>query len=314
MDNLLISELLGEVLLSEKIESDYQLNVLKNRSIETSNLLRIGADYFNNDKLLSWSKSIAHCGSYLSYAETLDGLKLRSANFCRCRICPMCSARMSKMWRGRAFEVLRKTKIFDNYYPIFLTLTLKNCLLVELKNTVKTMAKSFQKFAGMNRYNLLKGNTIHGFIRSLETTMPANIEYANPHYHVMALVDQSYWSNYLTKIDWAKAWGKSLNLDYVPSVKVNAVKSESSFLEILKYELKPDDYKSNWRWLSEFSLQIFGSRKITLGGEFKKEFSFLEYEPDLIFENANLNKIKSSSKRLNFSFDHNLRQYIECRK
>jgi plasmid rolling circle replication initiator protein Rep len=309
--NLLISDLIGEVLLSEKIESDCQLNILKNSSIDTSNLLRVGAKYFNNDKLLKWSKSIAHCGSWLSYAETLDGLKLRSANFCRCRICPMCSARQSKMWRGRSFQVLQNTKIFDDYDLLFLTLTLKNCLLTDLKSTVRYMAKSFQKFVGMNRYNLLKGNKIHGFIRSLETTMPNDPYYAHPHYHVMIAVDQSYWLNYLDHNDWREAWGKSLNSDYLPSVYINKVKDDLSFLEILKYELKPDDYKNNWQWLSEFALQIYGSRKLTLGGEFKKEFSFLEYQPDLIFENAYLNKVKSSNKRINFTFDHNLRQYIE---
>lgn len=312
--NLLISDLIGEILLSEKIESDCQLSILKNRSLQTSNLLRIGAKYLNNDKLLSWSKSIAHCGSYLSYAETLDGLKLRSANFCRCRICPMCSARQSKMWRGRSFQVLEKTKIFENYDLIFLTLTLKNCFLIDLKYTIKLMQKSWRRFIGMDRFNYLKGNKIHGFIRSIETTMPYDPEYANPHYHVLLLVDSTYWDNYLDFNDWREAWAKSLNIDYLPMVWINKVHNDLAFLEILKYELKPGDYKNNWRWLSEFALQIHGTRKITLGGQFKKEFAFLEYEPDLIFENAYLNKVKSTNKTVNFIFDHNLRQYIECRK
>lgn len=306
----MISEFIGENLLSEKIDSDSNLNILKNRSLATSNLLAIGAEYYQNDRLMSWSKNIKYCGSFLGYAETIDGLKLRSANFCRCRICPMCSARMARKWYGKSSQAIENFDIFSNYQILFLSLTIKNCLLENLKKTIDHLSYSFVNLMGANRFNYLKGNKPLGYIRSLETTAKYNL-YAHPHYHALIAMPDNYFQNYLTMYDWREAWAKSLNIDYLPSVHIKKVRHQDVFLELLKYELKPDDYKNDWRWLCQFALQISGSRKIALGGIFRQRFRFLEYIPDLIFDNDDIFKLRSSKKMIKFEFNHKFKQYTE---
>lgn len=59
MSNISISEFLKtKPLLSETIETDFRFNLLKNRSIDTARLLKIGYDYLGDEKLLKWSQSI----------------------------------------------------------------------------------------------------------------------------------------------------------------------------------------------------------------------------------------------------------------
>lgn len=73
-------------------------------------------------------------------------LKLYSARFCRVRHCPICQWRRSLMWKAKAYEALPKV-VAD--YPdgrwLFLTLTLKNCQLTDLRNTLDDMNRAFKR-------------------------------------------------------------------------------------------------------------------------------------------------------------------------
>jgi hypothetical protein len=80
-------------------------------------------------KLLSLRKS-------LMFNTGKRKLKLVSTHFCRVRHCPICQWRRSLQWKARAYENLpRVVADYPNGRWMFLTLTMKNCPLEDLRET-----------------------------------------------------------------------------------------------------------------------------------------------------------------------------------
>ncbi|WP_425333843.1 protein rep, partial [Klebsiella pneumoniae] len=73
-------------------------------------------------------------------------IKLKSAHFCRVRHCPVCQWRKSLMWKARYWKALPE---IQSKYPsgrwLFFTLTVRNCEITEVKNTIQNMHKAFIK-------------------------------------------------------------------------------------------------------------------------------------------------------------------------
>ena len=106
---------------------------------------------------------------------------------------------------------------------------------------------------------------------------------------------------------------QALRADYKPLINIQAVSSddEKGLLEVLKYELKPSDFKKDYRWLSEFGLQVSGTKIYSTGGILRKYFQFLEHDPDMIHE-ADINDDRAygiSNNLIRFDFNQSAKQY-----
>ena len=91
--------------------------------------------------------------------------RLVSANFCRLRMCPVCQWRRSIRWQAKAFQSL--TRIMQTYPTkrwLFLTLTVKNCPLEELRMQIDRMNHGFSKWTQGKEWPAT------GWIKSLEIT------------------------------------------------------------------------------------------------------------------------------------------------
>lgn len=242
--------------------------------------------------------------------------KLQSARFCRVRFCPVCQWRKSMMWRSRFFRAIPPLRAdHPNVSFISLTLTVKNCEVENLKETINWMNQSFYKLvrrkafpglgwvkstevtAGKNRSDLSKSD-------SFESTEIINskVSKAHPHFHCIIIVPNSYFKSrkYLSKDKWIKLWQKSLKVDYLPSIKVNKVyltkKREQKIgnqlgreltddekvfyglIEGLKYSVKESDLTADPYWLDAITKQLHNTRAISMGGIFKQYLS--EDEPE----------------------------------
>lgn len=123
---------------------------------------------FYNVGFTKESEKIKQCGNFLEFAlkenqitkETKN--KLAGANFCKNRFCPMCNWRRVRNITGQlkdAFSVIQeKQKIAT----IFLTLTVKNPDVKDLKSTIAKMNKSFNE---MTRTKSFK-NSVLGYLKS----------------------------------------------------------------------------------------------------------------------------------------------------
>ncbi len=213
---------------------------------------------------------------------------MAGARFCRVRTCQVCIWRRSLRWKARAYEKLPQlVAAYPAARYLFITLTVRNCAITDLRTTLTWMNKSFVRLTKLKVYPAI------GWIKSVEVTRgktpPGS---AHPHFHILAMVKPVYFSyNYLSKNDWVELWRKSLRVDYNPSIDVKAIKPKQSPValipEILKYQTKPSDLVADREWFLEMTRQMKGTKAISLGGVFKDFFKELEKEPeDLIGEDS----------------------------
>ena len=264
-----------------------------------------------------YSKRIWDCSQSLEFRVLSDDqggshLKLHSARFCRCRLCPVCQWRRSMMWRARFFKAL--PKICADYPRgrfLFLTLTVRNCPLEDLRDTIAWMNASWLKMIRRKNFPAL------GWIKCIEVSR-SETDLAHPHFHCLLMVNESYFKyGYISQANWTKMWKECLKIDYTPIVNIKRVKNRkhnskhsvytgndttvnntdnrivdnpvddiiAGVLETIKYSVKPADligedhlFVTPQDWLAELTRQLHKTRSIALGGIFKQYLS--EDEPE----------------------------------
>lgn len=234
------------------------------------------------------SKRLRECSSLLLYSQRSDNsIKLSRASFCKVRSCPICNWRRSRMWQQRMFKALPE---LSHFRWLLLTLTVKNCEVQDLKQTISTMQKAWSKL----RRRKFFGQKIVGYVKSLEITRSESGQ-AHPHFHIMLLVRPSYFSHdYMTKNQWSQEWQSVLDVDYQPVCDIRAITDKKgkglggAVLEVLKYEMKSAELLQYPDFLKQLALQLKGTRAIELGGLVKEKLNAKdeqETDEQLISEN-----------------------------
>lgn len=256
---------------------------------ENREVLAIYAAYVNHAKKAGrmWG-----CSGVLDFAEIAVPdtgelkYKLMKARFCRVRYCPICQWRRSLFWHARFYKALPGIMAqhpTDRF--IFLTLTVRNCEVTDLRETLQAMNQAWRRLVMRKEFSSVKG-----WVRTTEVTrgdddssMPNS---AHPHFHVLLMVPASYFSGqaYVKQADWARAWQESARLDYEPKVDVRAVKNKKAraddetglprdgIAETLKYSVKPSDMTADKFWFITMTEQTHRLRFIATGGLFKDVF------------------------------------------
>lgn len=263
---------------------------------------KVGQMYQNTD-FDRYAGRIADCSGLLEFAfiplETGEvKLKLVASRFCRVRHCPVCQWRRQLLWRARFFQALPKiTSDYPKARFLFLTLTVRNCPIQELRSQIVQMNQGWKRFSQKKVFPAL------GWLRTTEVTR-STLGDAHPHFHAILMVNQSYFKKgYLSYETWRQLWRDCLRLDYDPMLNIQSVKNTTKnfdglneellkgFCEVIKYSLKPEDLLprgnediSKYReWLVELTSQMHKTRSISVGGCFKSYMSEKEPE-DLIGE------------------------------
>lgn len=230
---------------------------------------------------------VSECGNYLSFKKSDEGTKkLFRANFCKVRLCPMCSWRRSKKTYGQVSKVMNKALEDREYRFIFLTLTCRN---VDGEELPETMDKLFKGFDRLFKRTAIK-KAVKGWFRALEVThnLDKDSEFYNtyhPHFHIILMVNKSYFNKpelYITQADWTDLWKESLQVEYTPIVDVRAFKTANKVLtakavaESAKYTVKDVDYLIlNNEEMTDNAVMILDGalanrRLIAFGGELRK--------------------------------------------
>jgi len=208
---------------------------------------------------------MANCAERLALAiEQQDSGKLKAwieqGFFCSARLCPICEARRSRAWRAR---VLRGLVLCHQAHPkhaaLFLTLTVKNCPVPELRPTLDAMTKGWDRFKRcsffptnlwLRRTEITLGRPAYGDdlpvapqrhhpaaehdnSGGLPADEPAKTwaaaqrkwagitPWAHPHFHCLLMVPPSYWhKTYVSQAQWQSQWATAMRLDYAPVVDV----------------------------------------------------------------------------------------------
>lgn len=280
-----------------QIASEYE--VYAARTASCSGLLRFG-----------WS-TLAETG------ETR--LRLRNAQFCRVRHCPVCQWRRTLMWQARFYQALPKIVVeYPHSRWLFLTLTVRNCAIEQLGETLTLMNAAFKRME--KRKELAP---IQGWIRSTEVTRGKDGS-AHPHFHCLLMVPSSWFSGvfYVKHARWVELWRDCLRVNYEPNVDIRTVKTKSgqsvknvaeqlhgAVAETLKYSVKPEDMTQDPDWFLELTRQLHKRRFISTGGALKNVLQLdKETNEDLIVADE-MAEGTDDGMRTAFTWDKGISRY-----
>ena len=273
--------------------------------------------------------------SVVSQDNGRDKFLLHSAKFCRVPLCPICQGRRGLKWYAKTAQIL--PELLTDYPKsrfLMLTLTVRNCQVSELRQTLKDMHHAWTKMVKRKQWK------VQGWIRATEVTREFQGEnvptgYVHPHYHALLMVSSSYFGGhyYLSQEEWTELWQSCLEVDYSPIVDVRAIRPSKkaseddkralilkSIREVIKYVTKPSGLISgeesvgettDKQFLEEITDQLHGVKKIATGGTLKQYFkSVLEKEPeDLIHIDEDKEEGYQSGKSLTFDWDKSKKKY-----
>ena len=300
--------------LSEKVSASYE---------------RIGdaiADDYGTNWAYRKAVRVADCGSVLSFRK-VDGdkLKLHRANFCRVRMCPMCSWRRSLRVFSQVQEITTELLKEKEFGFLFLTLTVKNCEADELSDTITALLQAYTKLTNRKRFKA----AVKGTFRALEVTYNEKDNTFHPHIHAVLLVNKSYFTDktYIKHTDWVDLWQGCLGLDYAPMVNIKRIKKDDltvgrAIAETAKYAVKESDFISDNDKLMDYLLTTFdhalaGRRLVDFTGKFREAKRALKLgdteNGDLV--NTSDEKVESVTEEqlVTYVWQHGMLDYLERR-
>ena len=249
----------------------------------------VGAIYATAPEFRNYAERMGKCAAFLLYTwavlrETGETfLKLCEAHFCRVRHCPVCQWRRSLMWQARFYQALPAiAEANPGARWIFLTLTVRNCPISELGDTLTDMNAAWNRLTQRKEFR-----PVTGWIRTTEVTRGADGS-AHPHFHGLLMVPPSWFTgkHYVKQYRWTELWADCFKADYTPVVDVRAVKPkvptggqtqieaigqalQGAIAETLKYSTKPEDMMADDGWFLELTRQTHKRRFVATGGVLK---------------------------------------------
>jgi len=241
---------------------------------------------------------LEHCADTLLFAENAEGKKkLKSANFCRLRLCPMCQWRRSLKMFGQVQTITDKILERDKSTRfLFATFTVKNVDAENLETCINILNNKFLYLVSRNKTfapaKKLKQNLL-GYLKAVEVTYNTKDKTYHPHLHVIFAVKSTFFKNkqnYMTKKEWIELWQQALGVDYKPQTDIRAIKSGTAkaVAEVAKYPVKtapilslPDDEAVEV--LKTLTLSLHKKRFVAYGGIFKtikQELKLTDVETD----------------------------------
>lgn len=284
-------------------------------------------DALKRKKLWKRYLRMSACTAWLEFTENKDSTKsLTKTNFCRDRLCPMCQWRRSLKNKDRLLRVIDElNKEIPDLRFLFLTLTIRNCTVNNLRKTINLMSRSFSNMTKQKKFK----NNIKGYFRSVEITRNKKNNTAHPHFHILLAVNEDYFkkarrrndkSGYFTQKELTEMWKKSLKIDYSPSVDIRAVKKTeklNSVFETTKYIIKTEDLVADPGWFLEYMFQISGLRFLSSGGILKDALKNLDNNLLEIKEKKNKEEPKLEIvelEKIYFNFNKIKELYIKAGK
>lgn len=281
-----------------------------------------------NINLITGSRlfDLEHCADTLLFAENAEGKKkLKFANFCRLRLCPMCQWRRSLKMFGQVQTITDKILERDKSTRfLFATFTVKNVDAENLETCINILNNKFLYLVSRNKTfapaKKLKQNLL-GYLKAVEVTYNTKDKTYHPHLHVIFAVKSTFFKNkqnYMTKKEWIELWQKALGVDYKPQTDIRAIKTNTgkAIAEVAKYPVKtapilslPDDEAVEV--LKTLTLSLNKKRFVSYGGIFKivkQELKLADIETDKDLVNTDIeqqerfNAVTAVLFKYNFKF------------
>ena len=228
------------------------------------------------DKSDNFIQNYSDCGTLIGVDESG---KIRQANFCKSRLCPVCA------WRRSIQTYVKLKKIVSNmpeHQYIFLTLTQKNCDINSLGAEIDRINYAWKRF----KQKAMFKRAYKGYVRTIEVTYNEEKNTFHPHQHIILDVKDGYFSKknnlYIPHKKIVETWSALIEQDYCDA-DIRALKSETevqqskSLAELAKYTLKLSE-QSDPDILSKLFKFLSNRRCFTCGGTFREEAKKLKID------------------------------------
>lgn len=304
-----------------KKDKKWDKRKVENQELEVIFYNAVQNEFERFGKFKNYPKRLLACAITLWFSqhavlETGEAVfKLANAEFCRIRHCPICQSRLSMKWVAKFHQIIPKLeKEHLNTQFLLLTLTVPNCKVENLRDTIQEMNNSWHRMA--NRAFFKK--QILGYIRATEVTRNAKNKTAHPHFHVLLHVKDSYFNgrNYIKRDDWLQYWREATRDESITQVDIrkiyeskNKTKAENlvkGATEVVKYATKHDNITQDVKWFMEYVLQVDRLRFMATGGTLKDLIADLDNDDLIHIDEEGLadNELsKDDGYRMAFSWD-----------
>ena len=251
---------------------------------------------FYNTGFTKESEKIKQCGNYLEFIFKEHQItkdtkkKLAAANFCKNRFCPVCSWRRTRNITGQLKEAFTAIQEKEKIATLFLTLTVNNPDVKDLKDTIAKMNKAFKRMSETKRFK----NAILGYFKSIEILGDKTPNgQAHPHFHILLVVKENYFkkSDYINQKEFLQMWRDATRNQNITQVDVRRIKSknenfsdiDSAIAETVKYAVKHSDLckRTNEDFYYLYT-QTKNLRFISAGGILKEHLNLIKIDEDLI--------------------------------
>ena len=239
---------------------------------------KLNAEYIAiayEDINMSKSDRVQHCADTLVFGRADGKLKLKRANFCRVRLCPMCGWRRSLKTHAHMSRILEAAKPLQMRY-LMVTLTVKNVSADELSGALDELFHAYKLLVQRTRIK----NAWRGWYRGVEITHNKQDDTYHPHIHALVAVDKSYFKSkkYIRQDELTELWRECLRANYTPIVDIRKTYGDSvhAVSEVAKYATKVgdivdfDDWGLTVQTLDTLDKALDKRRLIAFGGEFKR--------------------------------------------
>lgn len=233
---------------------------------------------------------VCDCANHIGITNINDVAHIVKADFCRNRICNVCSWRRQSKFISQMFPVLEK--IGNSYEYLFATLTIKNVEYKNLSSAIDELLHAYDKFLKRRK---IKRSWV-GKIRGLEVTYNKNTQTFHPHIHIFVAVHKEYFSNpdlYISQNELSEYWRECISADYKPICNIEKVtETRAGAVETLKYSFKTS---ADGTALKGYYYALKNRRLVSFSGvfaEMRKLFKQSDFENILTDDVAPANKEK----------------------
>jgi len=235
-----------------------------------------------------WTKKaerLQNCGVHLWFNIFSDGtggekMKIKHAESCRVRLCPLCTWRRSIKIHTHMRKILEHMQEENKYQYILVTLTVPNVPGDKLNDKLDELMKAWNRLQTYKRYKM----AVKGWYRGLEISHNVQkwqgkwvktkngkqrfvmffdengnkvsnpfYDTYHPHFHCIMAVNKSYFDDkqYIPQAEWLEMWRKATRDNSITQVDVRKVKPKKgadptdiigAVCEVTKYTVKNGDY------------------------------------------------------------------------
>lgn len=247
----------------------------------------VAGHFLANSNTLSDGMRILECANRLrTYSDESHKLFFDTW-YCKHRSCPICQWRKSLRYCSKIHRTLDQNPSLLRDKWVYLTLTVRNCDVNDLRATIEYMNQAFRRL--MNR-DFWKRH-VHGGIRFVEVTEKfldhggADYQSVHPHFHCLLRVSPSMHAgvNYVSQMQWAEEWQQALQVHYLPIVNLQRMAGEEQDLRnkivtATRYSMKPRVNTQARSLFLEAARQMRGLRLQEPFGDIRMLFTNLDDE------------------------------------